>query len=281
MGDDWGDFSSAGAMLVSAGLNYLGNENTNETNQELTEQQIALQREFAYNGISWKVQDAKNSGIHPLYALGANTLNYQPVSTGTVNSLGQLGQDVSRAITAVQTARERKQALMLAEERVENARLNNEVLRTQLASEKAKLSAQVGPPMADVNSVELKPSVQVTNLKGRPDVEAATSPEVKWFRTKDGGLMPAFSEPISEAMEENPIAKLGWSWRNYITPLWDKKNRPPKSMLPAGYTHWQWKGTGYYPAKGKDPGSYVDRAKSRATKSGLYKKNNRGSSGSW
>lgn len=36
------------------------------------------QKEFAQNGIRWKVEDAKRAGIHPLYALGASTQGYSP-----------------------------------------------------------------------------------------------------------------------------------------------------------------------------------------------------------
>lgn len=51
-------------------------------------QNNATQREFAQNGIQWKVEDAKKAGIHPLYALGASTASpsfaFQP--TGSVQA---------------------------------------------------------------------------------------------------------------------------------------------------------------------------------------------------
>ena len=51
-------------------------------NNRRQDQQSDLQREFAQNGIRWKVADAEAAGIHPLAALGAQTTPYQPVSIG-------------------------------------------------------------------------------------------------------------------------------------------------------------------------------------------------------
>ena len=54
------------------------------------------QKEFAQNGIRWKVEDAKRAGIHPLYALGASTQGYSPTA-GTISV--QMGK-----VTGVRTA---------------------------------------------------------------------------------------------------------------------------------------------------------------------------------
>ena len=40
---------------------------------------IKYQKQFAQHGIRWKVEDAKAAGLHPLYALGANTHSFTPV----------------------------------------------------------------------------------------------------------------------------------------------------------------------------------------------------------
>lgn len=62
--------------------------------------QERLQREFAQNQIQWKVADAKKAGIHPLYALGAPTMSYSPVSVGGGLEMPDMGQDISRAMNA-------------------------------------------------------------------------------------------------------------------------------------------------------------------------------------
>lgn len=61
-----------------------------------------MQAAFAKNAIQWKVADANKAGVHPLYALGAPTMNYSPVSVGGGGYGGGSisGQDISRAIGA-------------------------------------------------------------------------------------------------------------------------------------------------------------------------------------
>ena len=59
------------------------------------------QKEFAQNGIRWKVEDAKRAGIHPLYALGASTQGYSPTAGytgdfGISDAAAHLGQEGRR-----------------------------------------------------------------------------------------------------------------------------------------------------------------------------------------
>lgn len=53
---------------------------TNAMAQALAQQNFAFQREFAESGIQKRIQDAKSAGIHPLYAIGANTPSVSPVA---------------------------------------------------------------------------------------------------------------------------------------------------------------------------------------------------------
>lgn len=77
---------------------------------------LHYQKEFAQNGIRWRVADAKAAGIHPLAALGAHTQSYTPVFQGSDYGdlgLGEMGQSINRAIQAKQTEAERKQQVAL------------------------------------------------------------------------------------------------------------------------------------------------------------------------
>lgn len=69
-----------------------------------------LQKEFAQNGIRWKVEDAKAAGVHPLYAIGASGSSYSPVSVGSNigAAMAQSGQDISRAMNATRPLDERE-----------------------------------------------------------------------------------------------------------------------------------------------------------------------------
>lgn len=76
-----------------------------------------MQKEFAQNGLRWRVQDATNAGLHPLAALGANIGSPSPVSVGgnmghkagrDFTWLNRLGQDISRAVKSGLDPHERR-----------------------------------------------------------------------------------------------------------------------------------------------------------------------------
>lgn len=63
-----------------------------------------LQREFAKNGIRWRVEDAKAAGLHPLFALGGAGATASPAMQVMTQEAGpsysQMGQNLSRAAQA-------------------------------------------------------------------------------------------------------------------------------------------------------------------------------------
>lgn len=107
----------------------------------------AMQKDFAQKGIQWKVADATKAGLHPLAALGANTMSYSPVQIGDMSQpLAEMGQNVDRSIAATANGTERSSAQIGALQ-MERAGLENDLLRSQIATTNAQLRAQVGPPM--------------------------------------------------------------------------------------------------------------------------------------
>jgi len=121
-----------------------------ESQERIAAQNIANQREFAQNGIRWKVADAQAAGLHPLAALGAQTSSFSNVvgSDGLKSDFSGLGQDIGRAIDAGSTSSERTNRLGGAVEKaataltLEKSALENDLLRTQIAKQRA----QIGPP---------------------------------------------------------------------------------------------------------------------------------------
>lgn len=77
-----------------------------------SERNAKMQKQFAKQGIRWKVEDAKAAGIHPLYALGASTATFSPsyVGGGYGDTLAASGQAIDRAIDATRTQEERDDA---------------------------------------------------------------------------------------------------------------------------------------------------------------------------
>lgn len=123
----------------------------------------AMQKEFAQNGIRWKVADAKAAGLHPLAALGAQTMSPSASFGATDYSyLAGMGQDVGRAIMAKQTKQERA-AQQAYDQQIRQLNLRRGELENQ------HLEAQISA----INRTALPPSMPSagsnTGLAGQGD----------------------------------------------------------------------------------------------------------------
>lgn len=95
------DLGSIAGSLISGGFGLAGGAINASASKSAAREQARLQREFAQNGIQWRVADAKKAGIHPLYALGANTATYTPVSqdsSGLGNAVADAGAYLGKAV---------------------------------------------------------------------------------------------------------------------------------------------------------------------------------------
>lgn len=114
---------------------------------------IRAQREFAQNAVQWKVEDAKKAGVHPLYAIGAQTQSFSPISVSSPDAgktdFGSMGQDLSRAMNANRTGSERMNIHQEAMNKLvlEGKSLENDLLRQKL---RASIAAGTGPALPDV-----------------------------------------------------------------------------------------------------------------------------------
>ena len=175
------------------------------------------QKEFAQNGIRWRVADAQAAGLHPLAALGAQTPGYTPSAvvgdSPDFSFLRDLGQDIGRAVDAKSTAAERaaNKAKIDAGTNLdlEGKQLDNEYKRTLIASQKqddalrlanaavqASWSQQLPPAMPGILDLSMIPGqgdsqMQIypngrtrvdvsevpTTLKGDPSTQAGAPPD--------------------------------------------------------------------------------------------------------
>ncbi len=179
-----------------------------------------LQREFAKNGIRWRVQDAKAAGLHPLAALGMSGASAAPIgiSSSMGESLRSAGQDISRAIDATRTSAERAEsnaiAIGTARAQQRNIELNNALLEQKINSQ-----TQVGPGMpSGVQSfpvlpdsmvtrdlVDIKPAEVVSARSGDPATMAG--PAGPTFREYDMGVMGKWKLPEGQFFEDSEILK--------------------------------------------------------------------------
>lgn len=228
---------------------------TNEANARIAQQNIDLQREFARNGLRWKMDDALAAGVHPMYAMGASGSSFSPVSqpvetsfrtpsSARSNLMSNLGQNISRSVRATQTSEERLRDRLTTE----RLGLENELLRTQIADGQRN---QVGPPFPSNGNfagitgqgdiVVNKPLLRTISQPGRPAQEAGWRPDVSYSRT-DTGLTPMIPESLSESLEDDLIGKIMWRIRNQGFPNVSFGNigKPARSQLPRGATDWRW-----------------------------------------
>lgn len=262
--------------FIGSGLNFLGGligsnqqadamREATAANREAAWNANQMQREFAQHGIRWRMADAEAAGIHPLAALGAQVTPASPVVIGETadpsagdgwRAFGQMGQDVSRAISATKTQSERELEQLqvaMAHTQLEGASLDNQVKLAQLK----KLSS-TGPAMPTSLSgvdaanfipgqgngplVKVKPSERTASQPGRLAQEAGWRPDVSYART-DTGLTPMVPEGLSESLEDDIIGKAMWRIRNQLIPNLTGQGAPAASQLPKGATGWKWSHT--------------------------------------
>lgn len=237
-------------------LNYYGNQEEAERNRqaqaEINERNYQMQKEFAQMGITWRIEDAKRAGIHPLAALGASSAGASPsFQMGDTepskyklgaNLANTMGQNIGRAMNVAQNQEQKLETQL----RLENMRLQNDRLWFDIYGPKEN-----GPPMpvggsdsfvpgqSDSGVMLVRPSERTSHQRGRPSQEAGARPDVAYSRT-DTGLVPVIPQGLSESMEDDMIGKILWRIRNQALPNFSLGGRPPKSQLPQGSEGWRW-----------------------------------------
>lgn len=250
--------------VIGGGLGLIGAHQNKVANVEANEKNAQLQREFAQNGLRWKVEDAKAAGIHPLYALGASGYSAAPSFVGDSsmgNAMADLGQNVSRAIQSGRTPEEQDLAkLTLANvktdlygKQIDNAIRAEQLKQLQSAGKGIPGSGSTNfiPGQADSrNLVEEVPLKKTVSQPDRPGQEAGWRPDVSYSRSDDA-FHPQIPESLSESMEDQLIPQVMWGLRNYVLPNLGAGDPPAASQLPPGFDKWNWsvKKQGWVPAK--------------------------------
>ena len=268
----WGSIAGGIGAAVGgvAGLISSGQSQANAA--KLNQLNYAHQKEFAQNGIRWKVADAKAAGLHPLAALGASTAQYTPATaigdSPDWSFLADAGQSIGRAVDAKRTQQERveqqqKQDAAFAL-KAENQKAENDLIRAQTASiqqdmvlRQAKASEQavrtqqqvpampslgrdgsVIPGQGDATSpagIEAKPAEIVVNDPQTRTAEAGSHPDKRWLRTSTGGYQPVRSEAAQNALEDDIVGSFRYDMRNGLANMANSQdNAPPRAFLPDG-----------------------------------------------
>lgn len=260
-----GGIAGGVAGLISGGQSSANAARLNQLNYE-------HQKEFAQNGIRWKVADAKAAGLHPLAALGASTAQYTPATaigdSPDWSFLADAGQSIGRAVDAKRTQQERveqqqKQDAAFAL-KAENQKAENDLIRAQTASiqqdmalrqakasEQAVRTQQQVPAMPSLGrdgsviagqgdatspaGIEAKPAEIVVNDPQTRTAEAGSHPDKRWLRTSTGGYQPVRSEAAQNALEDDIVGSFRYDMRNGLANMANSQdNAPPRAFLPDG-----------------------------------------------
>lgn len=74
-----GSSMSGGSGLIGGIIGAIHNRDGTLSGRESQDRDRQAQYDFAQNSIQWRVADAEAAGIHPLFALGAQTQGFSPV----------------------------------------------------------------------------------------------------------------------------------------------------------------------------------------------------------
>lgn len=219
----------AGAVgpLISGGLSLTGSILSDSAQRENVERQLAFQRETQQNSIQWRVADAQKAGIHPLFALGANTPSSFPVAMDTQigEGLRDMGQSVGGAVTRMldtQAKEKHQMDMALGAAQLEESDARKQMYLSEASRNRQQPAAPMpglgiqregkvsaGPQMEidgqsyDVpgtGAIDLKPVEQLSAKLGNPDVAAGLHPgyEERLFR----GMPMLFPQTAGESPEE-------------------------------------------------------------------------------
>lgn len=240
----------------------------------LGQQQLQFAMDAAGKQIQWRVKDAKDAGIHPLYALGAPAFNPTSISipgddrqgVDWGGSLAKMSQGIGRAIDAMRTKEQREISeldLAAASQAAAGRQLDLEMKRTQLGIMQEQLrrfqGGQLPPPLpnsatnenggpktAATNQSTIKEN-EITSSQGDIPHSAAgpVAPSNQWRAAPDGRLYPTPEKNLQMDDMGSP-GWLPWMYRNHVLPYAKQtlgrdvtEYGPPRHMLPPGADGWE------------------------------------------
>ena len=258
-------FKGSGSGLISGALGAVGSIAggllSSHSQSNASQQEYARQKEFAQNGIRWRVADAKAAGIHPLYAIGANVSSYSPqAATGTNYGdlgLSQMGQNIEGAIEAKQTKAERayerqvrtdNDALDLDYKRLRNQQLRQDIDFAQYnflnSTNTAIQQRNRNIPAMPVTDDKMLTNTYYKNAKGE---EMLRLPGTEYIQSWGDWLnpIPVIASLGSQAYDmlfgtTNSEGK-HWTWKNgYVKSKlgyqpWWKRDMPGRRRLPSKF----------------------------------------------
>lgn len=242
-----------GGALIGGGSALLGGLFSNSAAKKAAQINARAQREFAQHGVRWRVEDAKQAGLHPLYALGAQVPSFTPVQYQDAlgPALAEAGQGVGRAIAAQQTPSERAMTMLQlgqAQKGIEESDMRIALMRSEIARNRLAMLGSMGVPSANQGfdpsspvpegqvpnhalqgQVVVKPS-EVSTSSGVPGIQAGIPAGFRLYSMPYGPNVLLPSEDMSESLESageviSPLVVLAanLSYYNHSLAKWERE----------------------------------------------------------
>lgn len=217
-------------FAIGAGLDFLGQKEASDTQSDIAYRNAEMQREFAQQGVRWRVEDARAAGVSPLVALGAQTHSFAPSMVGDTSSgsaMASMGQNIMRAVDSTRTQSEREEKAL--ELRLENQSLQNDLLRLQIQNAS-------NPPFPEVDNDPLRKIVSGDTLGRDPSAINDSA-----FVQTPTGLAIVPAKDVKERIEDQWVPETMWAIRNHLNPALFGPIKPSldKFPLPKGMD-WVW-----------------------------------------
>lgn len=206
--------------LIAAGGALYGAKKASDSNREAMTTSDARWHREHYYGVHDKVWDAKQAGVHPLFALGANTSSSSPaISVSDAPShMAQAGQHLARGLQAQATQEQRQlhvANLLALEAQAERDFAHASLYRSEAAraAQSAGAAAAMPPAVVDptmaskhpmAGKVEVKPAEQLTSKHGEPHLTPATQPGLEAVQFPDGRV-----ELVAPIQADERLGELG------------------------------------------------------------------------
>ena len=197
-----------GAVISSAGKMW-----SDRKNRKTAQAENNRQYDLARNSIKYRVEDAKNAGIHPLYALGGETMGSTVSQASQSNPMAEIGQAIANNPSKT-THQDQMETLAFqqANENVRNIRLQNDLLKQDYLHKKLDATKKISN---DEDALKVM-GAKVNKHKG-------------WSDTQD--MEDRYGDPLSWIYG---LGVLGAdTWKNYKD--WSETRTPykPKSKRKA------------------------------------------------
>lgn len=247
---------SAGANILGGLLGSSATSKANKTQERIWSEQRRDQLDSLQHGIRWRVNDAQQAGIHPLFALGANIPTYSPQSANFQSQdyswVGKAGQNVATALMAQEAAKNNEMQRKLTQAQIDKIQaetrlmtqpgFGNTPMDTGFGSQ--KMPGQTGQPKPkyeaafkyqiykDINGVqhympiptnpqdfESFPSGMIAQLAARLAPPHKAPPGMRWRHTASGTLV--LEKTTRENLKTRSGARKEWyeMFQRMINPL--------------------------------------------------------------